>query len=981
MFFRPKFTLLLLLGACIAASGCGFQGGFFKQSDDGNLIDEVEVKPKSDKNGVVVADVSADSTGEQVLSASKKSKIKGASVKFPPGSLSVNTELSMEEGSNIVSAKVSKDLGLGDKDKVSKASKAVVLKSKKKKDAAQPFVLQLPIDSDTGLLLADPNRKLVIVYKVYKYEEGGKLVAGVLTKDQFEYDGKNVIFKTRFFGSYQAVVSEEFIEKPKEVKTKEAIVTKNEEEEKSSGGSSSTALGNLAFNNPTQWSSVSYPSYQTVTFTLKNSGSGSATSITMGTLPWPWSYSNNACGSTLAAGASCTVAVNFNSPGAGTFSTTLSATYHNGAAADQSTSVSLSATGTASSVTVEKIYSTHGDWLDFVRNDNSNNSIYDQAGTLCDGTETGGPSSCLHSGEMLKVVVSGVSSCAELSASDSLGAFDWNCRVSGSDVHFVTSRLKDNKALADLVNATSWKSNSVTVWYKGYEAASSSSTTWWNNTVQALPDSTSGVVTLGAPYVKKILTLSAGAFSEGYNIDADQVAIVTLAGAKLKTQSATTNCNSSTGEISSPNQVCLVSAGSQKFLWIEGYFDGNGTVGNIGVLLSSCKHVRMRRVNAGNFSSYGFFFVTVSHSRFDLLKATNNGNIGIYCHDACNYNVFTKLYSTNNVSQGLYLAYGNAVSSTNNVFSDLILSANGQEGLRLVRAQNNTFSYLMIANNYGSGVWLNNTATNNTFVNLTSINNASVGVYLSTSDLTGNNFYNAMIAHNGGSAIDIANVNNASSWSGVLKVSGSCVNNAGTLNGLDTSCGSNTGSTLTTTNSINLASTFVNRVATDDSGNGSDASGSATYSANMDWFKFENGMRYWGLDHATDVLTSSTARGRCSTGTCRIVDVSLKNSDTVALGALGTSLTPSAACPAAIAGSVYVADNNSITGSFLRLAKEVMGDASGNDNGLCESNETCTYAPDLGIYQGHGDFTSSSCTFTDGTVSGVVMYGYPSRGY
>lgn len=42
----------------------------------------------------------------------------------------------------------------------------------------------------------------------------------------------------------------------------------------------------------------------------------------------------------------------------------------------------------------------------------------------------------------------------------------------------------------------------------------------------------------------------------------------------------------------------------------------------------------------------------------------------------------------------------------------------------------------------------------------------------------------------------------------------------------------------------------------------------------------------------------------------------------------------------------------STTVTFLAHANEIFGDGIGNDNGLCESNETCVYNPNIGAYQG-----------------------------
>ncbi len=58
-----------------------------------------------------------------------------------------------------------------------------------------------------------------------------------------------------------------------------------------------------------------------------------------------------------------------------------------------------------------------------------------------------------------------------------------------------------------------------------------------------------------------------------------------------------------------------------------------------------------------------------------------------------------------------------------------------------------------------------------------------------------------------------------------------------------------------------------------------------------------------------------------------------------------------------------------------------MGDDSGSDNGLCETDETCLYTPNIGSYQGHGDLQSAG-TFTDGDrVTGVTLMEYGTNGY
>ncbi|MEK7357346.1 MAG: hypothetical protein AAB250_12915, partial [Bdellovibrionota bacterium] len=82
--------------------------------------------------------------------------------------------------------------------------------------------------------------------------------------------------------------------------------------------------------------------------------------------------------------------------------------------------------------------------------------------------------------------------------------------------------------------------------------------------------------------------------------------------------------------------------------------------------------------------------------------------------------------------------------------------------------------------------------------------------------------------------------------------------------------------------------------------------------------------------------------------------------------------------PSEVNGSNVVTANGR---TFLRAALEINDDEIGNNNGLCETNEACLYAPNQGSYQGEGDYKANGiCTFSPGTISGVIMYGYPTTG-
>ena len=55
-------------------------------------------------------------------------------------------------------------------------------------------------------------------------------------------------------------------------------------------------------------------------------------------------------------------------------------------------------------------------------------------------------------------------------------------------------------------------------------------------------------------------------------------------------------------------------------------------------------------------------------------------------------------------------------------------------------------------------------------------------------------------------------------------------------------------------------------------------------------------------------------------------------------------------------------------------------DLIGNDNGLCESGETCLYTPNLGSYQGHGALVPVGNAFVPGLLTNVTLLRYSVNG-
>ncbi|MBW2736523.1 MAG: hypothetical protein JRH20_29395 [Deltaproteobacteria bacterium] len=164
---------------------------------------------------------------------------------------------------------------------------------------------------------------------------------------------------------------------------------------------------------------------------------------------------------------------------------------------------------------------------------------------------------------------------------------------------------------------------------------------------------------------------------------------------------------------------------------------------------------------------------------------------------------------------------------------------------------------------------------------------------------------------------------------------------------------------------------FNGRLDRDDSVNGDDNAGSAAASAITDWSAFETPYRLWGPDAEGPI--DPVADARCDTGTCRIWDWRFIAGDEVVRNFNGV-LQAGTTCPASVHGDVVLDNIQTPGGAFLVNAVEIIDDAQGDDDGLCETDEACIYSPHIGAYQGEGE-ANVPCTFEDGVVSGVTMFG------
>jgi hypothetical protein len=136
---------------------------------------------------------------------------------------------------------------------------------------------------------------------------------------------------------------------------------------------------------------------------------------------------------------------------------------------------------------VSALFSTNGaNWNDYVVGNERLTATGDSA---CDAFD---PPPCLHAGERRVVEATGMTSCAGLTASDDLGAFNWACDDSSGPVNLVSTGLADGMYLSHLINfiAEDWRLNAVTVFENGVAWGKTPGSVWWNNPIVVDFDST-----------------------------------------------------------------------------------------------------------------------------------------------------------------------------------------------------------------------------------------------------------------------------------------------------------------------------------------------------------------------------------------------------------------------------------------------------------------------------------------------------------
>ncbi len=621
-------------------------------------------------------------------------------------------------------------------------------------------------------------------------------------------------------------------------------------------------------------------------------------------------------------------------------------------------------------VTVSPRYEGASNWTHYVKS--ADTSIE------CDGSEAE-VTDCIHAGDKKRVTTT-ETSCTGLSMVDNYGVFDWSCSLDHGVAVF-DSRLKEGKGIKDVIDFTEPQYYDFKVTMTGGTPATQESyaRAWWTNSLNVLTDFSSEV-----ELSEQSIYLINGSYEfVSFRISTDHVAIVSNIGKVLTHKRDVAVCDPSNA---SPGaESCMIYANRMHFSWIEidnliGDFDSDTTA--YGIIFYQGNFNKVLNTSMSHINRFGLFLNESNYGTFSKLRIADVYGDGaakaIYLLGACDNNLFKDV---------------NISNSLNSVFIDADARKTYMQGL-IISGTRETPIYSTSSYNHFTAVTIMNSQTgftlkgnaDNIIHNLASINSYNLNAFEISNNSSSHTL--SQMAIDNTANLTISNSDNIK-FTGVLMLTSNtnCSVSGGTDPGLVNGTCANQGLSNSDREDSDFSGDFLAKVTTNDTQNTSDTNGVFTYDDNVfnDFLNFDSFYRAIGKNNAA-AFPDLVHANRCEvTRSCQIWDMALKSSGSKILNksvnpsaGSNDAFTNGAACPAGLTGNDIIA-NSSNAIKYLKNAVEIIGDESGNENGICEENETCMYTPNFGAYQGHGSL--GSCTFTDGTIGGITMKGYLSNGY
>lgn len=753
----------------------------------------------------------------------------------------------------------------------------------------------------------------------------------------------------------------------------------------------------------TKPASLSFLTSAPVVFTLTNPATIASTDLVLSvSTPGSCVVANSLCSASLNAGNSCSVTMTFTGSKLTQDTCEINVQYklnNQPKTATVTASTPVTLPGVAS---VAKVYPTNGSaWNDYVLNNDPSKDLWTQSGAACEVSALPGAldppalhNFCVHGAELLKVYT-GMTSCTDLSIQEDLNAFNWKCVVKDSKAYFFSQSLKLGKGLRDLITSSGWKNNRVKIYKNSDLLIESSLAPWWDNSVQILPDNSTGPLQLTGTSAngKGIIYYHDNDRTvRSYQLG-DKSAVVSLNSKKLKPLDSIVTDNYCRETLTATN--CVLFTQYKKFVWIEAEIEYTTTAQpKSGIHIDWSHFIRIENTTihgrssftadkAGLFMNFGRQGIirNLSVAGFYTGVHLRSGNTG-FLFESIYSKMATKAFhvdlsNSDSIFRNLYL-----MNSTTGLDYNCNTGNNLVQGVSVMNVTNGskfqagdgTFSHKLqsfLSVNSGLNAISSGLSITSGYINVTNIAVTNSLQALSLGDPNPSQFSGVLMLGN--------NTANCAAPDNNGLIDGTCADSL--TDGIST-YGASTSNAILRTNRSATAS-FVGRVSTNDLINPLDTNGTLLFSSLVPSAinTFNSPLRSWGVDSAN--WSDSAAKGRCSIGTCRIYDWQLATNDRVFKNVSGDgdqqneAFISGLACPSALDGNkstTSIASNPSEVQTYLNNAWEILYDGEGDEDGLCESGESCLYTPNIGAYQGWGEILPLPCLFNNGAVSNVKVY-------
>jgi hypothetical protein len=270
MAFKAGSALLLLIA--LLASSCGLvrkiKGERF--SFPAHPTENIEKSSQmidlegETLNGSTSSLVKSSSTDSQRISGA--GALANSSIVIPPGSLAIDTVLTVQEGIGLDNDGTLEEIGISPT-QIIKASPAVYVSSSVELDPLLPFQIALKIGAD--LHLQEANLKYAVIYRANIFADKS-VVIGVITGDNIIVENGIFSFSANYWGSYQLfAVNSGTLTETKKVSAN-PIKKKSENTESVENSGSGTEVGDPETENSDVDSADSQTAFEVTNRTVQN---------------------------------------------------------------------------------------------------------------------------------------------------------------------------------------------------------------------------------------------------------------------------------------------------------------------------------------------------------------------------------------------------------------------------------------------------------------------------------------------------------------------------------------------------------------------------------------------------------------------------------------------------------------------------------------------------------------------------------------